>query len=69
MTQELLTTEELAELLRITPGAVRANAANLRDKPGGWPASFRSGRKRLYRRADVDAWIEQRIAAERGDRS
>lgn len=52
---ELLTITEAAELLR-------APVATLRywRHVGTGPRSFRLGRRVLYRRADLHAWIEER---------
>lgn len=52
---ELLTITEAAELLR-------APVATLRywRHLGTGPRSFRLGRRVLYRRADLHAWIEER---------
>jgi hypothetical protein len=52
----LLTTAELADLMRVTPAA--ANTARHRGQPP-FSFGFRSGRKVLYRRADVLGWIER----------
>ncbi len=54
-----LTTEEVAEELRTTPPTVRY----WRHKDTG-PKSFRVGKRVLYDRADVDAWIAQARAKE-----
>jgi excisionase family DNA binding protein len=56
---EFLTTKEVAELLRTSPETLRYWAWR-----GEGPKSFKTGRRRLYARADVDAYIaEQREAA------
>lgn len=55
---EFLTTEEVAELLRTSPNTVR-----YWQQCGTGPKSFKVGRRRLYARADVDAFIEDRQAA------
>ena len=53
-TQELLTTAEVAQLLRAPTSTVR-----YWRHIGYGPASFARGRKIVYRRADVEAWIEE----------
>jgi excisionase family DNA binding protein len=49
---DLLTVEEIAAELRIPEGTFRTWRAN--DKG---PKSFRIGRRVVYRRADVEAWL------------
>ena len=51
---EILTTNEVAELARVSPATVRF----WRWKGTG-PKSFKLGRRALYDRAEVLAWIEQ----------
>jgi excisionase family DNA binding protein len=48
-----LTTEEVADLCRTSPSTVRFWA---HQKSG--PPSLRVGRRRLYDKADVTAWLE-----------
>ena len=50
--RHLLTTEETATLLRLSPSTLRV----WRYKRTG-PKSFRAGGRVLYRRDDVDAWL------------
>lgn len=50
---EYMTTEEVAELLRTTPATVRY----WRHMQTG-PAGRKIGKRVLYRRHDVDEWIE-----------
>lgn len=52
---EYLTTKEVAELLRTSPETVRYWAWR-----GEGPKSFKAGRRRLYAREDVDAYIAER---------
>ncbi|MFI6861800.1 helix-turn-helix transcriptional regulator [Streptomyces sp. NPDC050421] len=59
-TNQFITTNELATLLRTTPQAVR----NMRHR-GAAPRGFRRGRGVLYARADVDAWIASLLANDR----
>lgn len=47
-----MTTEELAELLRTSPETCRYWRHN-----GTGPKSFKVGRRVLYDRADVQAWL------------
>jgi excisionase family DNA binding protein len=55
---EYLTTREVADLLRTTPETLRYWTWR-----GEGPKSFKSGRRRLYARADVDAYIAERQEA------
>ncbi len=57
---EFLTTEELATKLRTTPETCR-----YWRHVGKGPASFKVGRRRLYARSDVDAWIAREREAQR----
>ena len=50
-----LTTKEVAELLRTSPETVRYWAWR-----GEGSKSFKAGRRRLYAREDVDAYIAER---------
>ncbi|UFN44521.1 helix-turn-helix domain-containing protein [Nocardioides okcheonensis] len=49
-----LTVEGLAELLHTSP-----NTVHYWIKVGRAPSSFKVGRRRLFARADVDAWVEE----------
>ncbi len=51
---DLLTTEETAALLRTPPGSLR-----YWRHVGKGPSWVRIGRRVLYRRADVEAWVAQ----------
>ncbi|MFH7324791.1 helix-turn-helix transcriptional regulator [Aeromicrobium sp. JJY06] len=55
---ELLTTEEVAEIARTSPSTV-----HFWHTRGTGPRSAKIGRRRLYRRADVEAWLEAARAA------
>ncbi|MFO6454077.1 MULTISPECIES: helix-turn-helix domain-containing protein [unclassified Aeromicrobium] len=55
---ELLTTEEVAKIARTTPGTVRYWFHSNRG-----PRSLKVGRRRLYDRADVEAWLDAAKAA------
>jgi predicted DNA-binding transcriptional regulator AlpA len=61
MTSELLLLEEVSELTRIPVPSLRFYRHN-----GKGPKSFRLGNRVVYKRADVEAWIEQRYNAEAG---
>jgi predicted DNA-binding transcriptional regulator AlpA len=56
MNEKLLTPKDLAEILRLSPETVKADA---RRSPDKLPPRFkRPGSNRLlWRQADVDAWI------------
>lgn len=54
MTNRLLTIAEVADLCRTTQDTVRYWRYT-----GTGPASFRLGRRVLFREQDVSAWIEQ----------
>lgn len=56
---DLLTTEEAAATLRMTLEGLRWAIYN-----GSAPRSAKIGRRRLFRRSDVDAYIEARFAAD-----
>lgn len=51
-THQFMTTQEVADLLRTSPETVRYWAWQ-----GKGPKSFKTGRRRLYARADVEAFI------------
>lgn len=57
--RDYLTTVEVAEWLRTSPESVR-----FWRHVGTGPQGFRAGRRVLYARADVEAWIAERQAAE-----
>lgn len=52
-----MTTEELATLCRTSPGTCR-----YWRHIGEGPASIKVGRRVLYRREDVTAWLERKYA-------
>jgi len=56
---ELMTTQEVADLLRTSPSTLH----HWRYKNRG-PRAFNTGRQVLYRRSDVELWISERFAAE-----
>jgi len=58
--EDLLTTFEVATILRTSPSTVRY----WRHRGYG-PRGVRAGRKVLYRASDVEAWLE-RLRAEEG---
>jgi hypothetical protein len=51
----LLTAAEVAEWTRLSAGTLRYWHATGR----GGPASFKLGRRLMYRRADVEKWLEE----------
>ena len=53
-TPDYLVTEEVANLARTTPATVR-----YWHHAGLGPKSFKVGRRRLYARADVEAWLNE----------
>ena len=59
---ELLTLAEAAALLR-TPVATLRYWRHL----GVGPASFRIGRRVVYRRTDLERWVTEQRAAQAGD--
>jgi DNA-binding transcriptional MerR regulator len=56
---DLLTTSDVAKIARTSPGTVRY-WRHIGQGPGG----FKVGRRVLYRRADVLAWLDQLQAAD-----
>ena len=56
---ELLTLTEVADMLRLPPGTLRAWRCQ-----GVGPDSFKIGRRVVYRRSAVDAYIAAQEAAE-----
>ncbi|MGH9014021.1 MAG: helix-turn-helix domain-containing protein [Acidimicrobiia bacterium] len=58
LTQELLTPEQVAELLQVETGLLRRWRYERRG-----PASFKVGKYVRYRCEDVLAWIEEQRAA------
>jgi len=55
MTQQLLTTSEVADLLRVPQRSLDQWAYQ-----GSGPAFVRVGRYRRYRPADLEAWLNER---------
>jgi predicted DNA-binding transcriptional regulator AlpA len=53
MTDKLLTVEELAELKRVSPGAIHAERHRF-----GTPKGVRLGRRIFFREEDVQRWLE-----------
>lgn len=56
---ELLTVEELADLVRCTPAAIYVQH-HRGQAPGA--LGFKAGRRILYRRSDLEAWFDSRAA-------
>lgn len=64
---DLLTEAEVAGILRLTPGTLRQYRTAKRCK-GKAPAYIQQGRGRvLYRREDINAWIQQHRTIPQGD--
>jgi len=61
--EDLLTTTELAEITR-TPASTLRYWRHI----GTGPHSFRLGRRVVYRRADVTAWLDEQSEAARARR-
>jgi prophage regulatory protein len=61
MEPEYLTTAEVAELVRAPSETVR-----YWDHIGKMPKSIKLGRRRLWKRSDVIAWIENQFAERAG---
>lgn len=58
---ELLTTEGLAQYLGYSVEWVRQSSSKVkRGKTSDFPPFFKRGRKLLFRKSDVDSWIEGR---------
>jgi excisionase family DNA binding protein len=53
---ELLTTEQVAELLHTSPGTIHYWRA---IKPAKGPKAIKVGRRLLFRRDDVDEWLSR----------
>ncbi|GAA4698000.1 helix-turn-helix domain-containing protein [Nocardioides nanhaiensis] len=62
MGQQFMTTEEVAELLRSSPATLR-----YWRHVGRGPRSFKAGRRVLYAREDVHAWIADAMATPGGN--
>ena len=58
---ELLTTPEAAEYLRLTPSALLVQR-HRGQQPGS--LGFKVGRRILFRRSDIERYIDERAAAE-----
>lgn len=58
MPERLLTVEETADYLRLTPGALYTQRYR-GEKPGA--LGIRVGRKILYRPSDIDRFLDERL--------
>jgi excisionase family DNA binding protein len=58
-----LTTDEVADWLHTSPATLRYWRYR-----GEGPKSFKAGKRRLYRRADVEQWVEHRVETPGGVR-
>lgn len=54
-----MTTQEVAAEVRLSPATLRW----FRHQGHGGPKSFKLGRRVMYRRADVEAWVAKAYAA------
>ena len=63
MNNEYMTTQEVAELARIKPNTLRNWRMQWATRKKG-PQSFHLDGRVLYRKADVEAWIAEAMAAE-----
>jgi excisionase family DNA binding protein len=61
---KLLTTEEVAEILRIPRSTLDFWAYERRELP-----YVKAGRRRVYRRSDVDAYMASRVEVVRNERT
>ena len=59
VTPEYLTTQELADLVRAP-----AETCRFWRHAGRGPRSVKIGRRVLYKRADVEAWLEEQYASQ-----
>ena len=57
--ERLLTIEETAEYLRLTPGALYTQRYR-REKPGA--LGVRIGRRILYRPSDIDRFLDEKLS-------
>jgi hypothetical protein len=57
--EQLLTLEETAEYLRLTPGALYTQRYR-REKPG--VLGIRVGRRVLFRPSDIDGFLDERLS-------
>ncbi len=64
MPERLLTVQETAEYLRLTPGALYTQRYR-GEKPGA--LGIRVGRKILYRPSDIDRFLDERLGETRLD--
>ena len=63
MTEELITQKQVADLLKISPDAVRAFARTHADFPRKLKLSPTMNGRVRYRRAEVENWIRARFDA------
>lgn len=55
---ELLTADDLAQVLRVSTGVIYHWGLGTKRAPDGFPAPIKLGRLLRWRRADVQAWLE-----------
>ena len=65
MGKKLITVEELAEELAMTPGSLR-NMLSRSDGRLTLPPSFRIGKRRFFAAEAVESWLEQKILQAQG---
>ena len=65
MREQLLTVEETAAYLRLTPGALYTQRSR-REKPGA--LGIRVGRRVLFRPSDIDSFLDERLSEAELDR-
>lgn len=65
MRERLLTVEEAAAYLRVTPGALYTQRYR-REKPGA--LGIRVGRRILFRPTDIDRFLDERLSEADRDR-
>lgn len=56
---DLLTTEEAAQIVRAPAGSLR-----FWRHQGTGPASAKLGKRIVYRRSDIDQWVEDQFSAQ-----
>lgn len=63
---DLMTEDEVAQILRLKPAGMRWRRAQLRERPTSdlAPNFVRLGRVIRYRKADVVAWVERHLTTE-----
>ena len=60
--REVLSVKEVARILDTTPGVLRTLLSAKRIKTADLPPSFRIGRRRVFLRRSVYAWLRRKVA-------